>query len=189
MDSSLRDEVIRVFKDAGSYLDDKLVAECTHYNSSSRSVCFLFDVRDFTGVSICQLYVLEPDTLRYKLEAINYKSTATLSEIAPITMESLSAVKKQIQQSLAKENALKAQPKKRSTATAQVDLSKIPRHMNRANVQHAGFPVKQEPFQETTLASSSSSNVIKTSRVTFVGPPMDAEAKKKRACKQNSVNN
>ncbi|KAF9485899.1 DNA polymerase alpha, subunit B [Pholiota conissans] len=159
MNESLRDEVIRVFRDAGSHLDDKLVAEC---------------------VSICQLYVLEPDTLRFKLEAINYRSTATYSEIAPITMESLSTVKKQIQQSIVKESTSKTQPKKRNTSTAQVDLSKLPRHMNRGAVQPAAA-VKQEPFHEVMIASASNNDVIKTSNVTFVGPPMDLSAKKKRA--------
>lgn len=136
-------------------------------------------------MSICQLYVIEPETLRYKLEAINYTSSVTRSEISPITMDTLNAVKKQIQQTLAKENASKAKVNKRNLATAQVDRSKIPSHMYRGMLQpnssSVGGPVKQELFQEPTVASTS--NVIRTSKVTFVGPPTDAEAKKKRACK------
>lgn len=100
-------------------------------------------------------------------------------------MDTLSAVKKQIQQTLAKQNAPEAQAKKRNLATAQVDRSKIPSHMFRGVPQptssSVGGLVKQELFQESTIASTS--NVIRTSKVTFVGPPTDAEAKKKRACK------
>lgn len=131
------------------------------------------------------MYVLKPDDLRFKLEAFNYKSTATLSEIMPVTMDTLSAFKTQMQQSLSKANTSRAQPKSRNLATAaSVNRSRIPAHMipaNRSNptVQNSGL-VKQEQLLTTSVASSSS--VTTTSSVTFVGPSMSPQVVKKRAC-------
>lgn len=144
-----------------------------------------FSFMDYSsGVSICQMYVIQPDDLRFKLEAFNYKATATLSEIMPITMVTLSAFKTQMQQSLSKANTSRAQPKSRNLVAASVNRSRIPAHMvppNRSNpsVQTSG-PVKQEQFLTTSIASSSS--ISKTSNVTFVGPSMSPQAVKKRAC-------
>ncbi|KAF8967116.1 DNA polymerase alpha/epsilon subunit B-domain-containing protein [Flammula alnicola] len=156
MDKSLQDEIYRVFKE----LDDKLIAECA---------------------SICQMYVIEPEDLLFKLEALNYKSSSTRSEISPITMDTLNALKTQIQQGLAKENAAKAQTKTRGLATAQVDRSRIPAHMNRSMAKPVAqaVQVKREHFGEASSASSN--NGINTSKVTFVGPSMDLYATKKRA--------
>lgn len=142
-------------------------------------------MRHSAGVTICQMYVLKPDDLRFKLEAFNYKSTATLSEIMPVTMDTLSAFKTQMQQSLSKANTSRAQPKSRNLATAaSVNRSRIPAHMipaNRSNptVQTSGL-MKQEQPLTTSVASSSS--ITTTSSVTFVGPSMSPQAKKKRAC-------
>ncbi|KJA24983.1 hypothetical protein HYPSUDRAFT_53479 [Hypholoma sublateritium FD-334 SS-4] len=77
----------------------------------------------------------EPDGLRFKLEEFNSKSTATLSEIIPVTMDTLIAFKTQLQwQSLWKANTSRAQPKSRNLATAaSVNRSHILAHMIPAN--------------------------------------------------------
>lgn len=135
------------------------------------------------GVSLCQTFVLDPETLRFKLEALNYTSTATMSKIRPITMDSLIALKTQIQQGLTKENARKAQPKTRGIATAQIDRSKIPSHMSRNVVKpnaQIATSVKQESSGESSGLTALGNNIL--SNVAFVGPPADSEARKKRAC-------
>lgn len=135
------------------------------------------------GLSLCQTFVLDPETLRFKLEALNYTSTATMSKIRPITMDSLIALKTQIQQGLTKENARKAQPKTRGIATAQIDRSKIPSYMSRNVVKpnaQIATSVKQESSGESSGLTALGNNIL--SNVAFVGPPADSEARKKRAC-------
>ena len=179
MDNSLRQKLETVFHEAGTPLDDKLLSECTF---SSFSLHLGLNLEQSLGVSLCQTFVLDPETLRFKLEALNYTSTATMSKIRPITMDSLIALKTQIQQGLTKENARKAQTKPRGIATAQIDRSKIPSHMSR-NVLKPNPQIttsaKQEHSGEPSLTASSN-NII--SNVAFVGPSVDSEAKKKRAC-------
>lgn len=132
------------------------------------------------------MYVIEPEDLRFKLEAINYKATVTRSEISPITMDTLSAVKTQIQQSLAKASSSKTQPNMRNFSTAQVNRSRMPAHMAATNRSMASQPsaqngglVKQDQF---LVASTATANSTTSSKVVFVGPSMSQEAKKKRAC-------
>jgi DNA polymerase alpha subunit B len=180
MDNSLRRKLETVFYEAGTPLDDKLLSECTFLKFS------LYLGSNFEqplGVSLCQTFVLDPETLRFKLEALNYTSSATMSKIRPITMDSLIALKTQIQQGLTKENARKAQPKTRGITTAQIDRSKIPSHMSRnvvkPNAQIATL-VKQEHSGESSGLTALGNNIL--SNVTFVGPPADSEARKKRAC-------
>jgi len=98
-------------------------------------------------------------------------------------MDSLIAIKTQIQQGLTKENARKVQTKTRGIATAQIDRSKIPSHMSRNVVKpntHMTTLVKQEHSGEPLGLTAPGNNTI--SNVAFVGPPADSEAKKKRAC-------
>jgi len=138
-------------------------------------------IQPLLGVSICQMFALDAETLRFKLEALNYKQSAAIYRLTPITMDSLITLKTQIQQGLAKENARKVQPKTRGSATAQIDRSRIPSHMNR-NVVKPDPQMKQEhsvePSKLTTLVNNSN-----ISNVVFVGPPSDSGATKKRACK------
>ncbi|KAJ3512303.1 hypothetical protein NLJ89_g3597 [Agrocybe chaxingu] len=143
----------------GVMLDEKLVAQC---------------------VSICNMYVLEPESLLWKLQALNYNASTTHSEITPITMDTLSAVKTRIQQDLAKEISRKAQPKPRAFATAIVDRSKLSKPMaQRYNPAAPSAQVKQESVRETNSAIRS--NNIVTTNVSFSGPSTDSEVKKKRA--------
>lgn len=53
------------------------------------------------GVSICRIFNLSAEDLQYKLEALNFRAAATHSEIKQYTMESLTVLKTQFQQSLA----------------------------------------------------------------------------------------
>jgi DNA polymerase alpha subunit B len=132
------------------------------------------------------MYVIEPDDLRFKLEAINYKPSVTLSKFAPITMDTLSAVKAQIQQSLAKQNAARLNVNLKTRGTAQIDRSRIPASMNRNQARmptlSSSSSIKQE-FAEPSLAGFTRSSV--RSNVTFVGPSMDLEERKKRACESS----
>ncbi|CAA7261468.1 unnamed protein product [Cyclocybe aegerita] len=159
MESSLRKEVERVFSENSVVLDDKLVAEC---------------------ISICNMYVLEPESLLWKLQALNYNASTTHSEITPITMDTLAAVKTRIQQDLTKEISRKAQPKPRAFATAIVDRSKLSKPMAQRYNPAGSLPqVKQESLGETSSAVRS--NNIVTTNVTFLGPSTDPEVRKKRA--------
>lgn len=124
---------------------------------------------------------MKPDDLFYKLEALNYNQSTRSGISHIVTMESLSVVKRQLQQGLTKENknVKMAQP---MLATAQVDRSKLPAHMVRGMIQ-GGVPTavqnKQEQLED---AISASSDIFTTTTVMFHGPKMDKESKKKRAC-------
>lgn len=131
------------------------------------------------------MYNLEPSNLFWKLEALNYNQLAAQSSISHVTMDTLSAVKTQIQQGMAKENKnnKKAQSK---SGTAQVDRSKLPAHMARSLAQASGptaVQIKQEQLRDRI---STTNNVSTTTTVTFHGPKSDQESKKKRACKLSS---
>lgn len=135
------------------------------------------------------MYVISPEDFRFKVEAMNYKPSTTRSEISPITMETLSGVKTQIQQSLAKENAKRTQSASRGLNTAHVDRNKFISQMGRGFSNKAAvqpLSVKQER-SEMENSWTPRSNVVQTSNVSFVGPPTDAEARRKRACELRHV--
>lgn len=140
------------------------------------TICVLL-ITGLADKSICQVYNLEPSSLFWKLEALNYSQFTTRSGMSHVTMDTLSAVKTQIQQDLAKENKnnRKAQPK---FTTAQVNRSKLPAHMARS-LGPTAMQLKQEQLGEGT---STSSNISTTATVMFHGPKLDQESKKKRAC-------
>jgi len=136
-------------------------------------------------VTICKHYDLEPETLRYKIEAANYRPSATSSQIVPITMDTLSAVRTQLKQDMTKDMK-KAQVKVGGLNTAKVDLKKLNptmggRSFSNIALQKSVLPIKQEsqgdPMNWSSISTSSSN-------VTFVGPRTDLEARKKRACEQ-----
>ncbi|KAF9046503.1 DNA polymerase alpha/epsilon subunit B-domain-containing protein [Panaeolus papilionaceus] len=160
MDSALHKEVKNVFRDSGLILDDKLLAEC---------------------VSICQMYGLDAESLRFKLEAVNYKATTTASEISRITIETLEVVKRQIQASLNKDTVKKAQINPKSFVTAQVNRSRLPPHMLRSLGASMGPTAVQVKQEAGDLGAHTLSSTIATSNVVFSGPPVNPEAKRKRA--------
>jgi hypothetical protein len=124
---------------------------------------------------------MEPSDLFWKLEALNYNQFATRSDMSHVTMESLSVVKRQLQQGLAKE--IKSNKKTQSKAsTAQVDRSKLPAHMVRSFTQGSGPTVVQVKQERPGDGISTSSNISNTTTVMFHGPKLDQESKKKRAC-------
>ena len=137
---------------------------------SSKSVCVLLIVQ--ADKSICQVYNIQPSDLFWKLEALNYNQSATRSGISHITMESLNVVKRQLQQGLTKENK-NIKMEQSMLATAQVNRSKLPAHMVRGMAQGSG----------PTVVQKNQERIATTTTVTFHGPKMDQESKKKRACK------
>lgn len=137
---------------------------------SSKSVCVLLIVQ--ADKSICQVYNIQPSDLFWKLEALNYNQSATRSGISHITMESLNVVKRQLQQGLTKENK-NIKMEQSMLATAQVNRSKLPAHMVRGMAQGSG----------PTVVQNNQERIATTTTVTFHGPKMDQESKKKRACK------
>ena len=139
---------------------------------SSKSVCVLLIVQ--ADKSICQVYNIQPSDLFWKLEALNYNQSATRSGISHITMESLNVVKRQLQQGLTKENK-NIKMEQSMLATAQVNRSKLPAHMVRGMAQGSG----------PTVVQNNQERIATTTTVTFHGPKMDQESKKKRACKWN----
>jgi len=129
------------------------------------------------------MYGISAEDMVYKVEAINYKASVTGSEISPITMETLRAVEKDIQRGLSqKANTTKAKSQMRgSFITAQVDRSRLPKHAQQIAAKATPLQqIKQENPGETSSSSLSSS--IVTTNISFIGPPTDPEAKKKRAC-------
>ncbi|PPR00448.1 hypothetical protein CVT24_004509 [Panaeolus cyanescens] len=160
MDSALHKDIKNVFTDSGLILDDKLLAEC---------------------VSICQMYGLDADSLRFKVEAVNYRATTTASEISRITMETLDVVKRQIQASLNKDSTKKAQVNSKAFVTAQVNRTRLPPHFLKGlgpSMGPTAVQVKQEHMGDLGPTVTST---IATSNVVFSGPPMNSEAKRKRA--------
>lgn len=147
MDKGLRDGISKSFPHAVAS-DDALLAEC---------------------VSMCQLYNLKPEDLFFKVEAFNYRSSATYSEIVPITLETLGALKAQIQRDMTKDSTKRAQTKPKPGNTAKVDRTRFPQNMAR-NLPSTS--IKQEAG-ETSVAGPS--------HIVFRGPSYDAEKKKSRA--------
>ncbi|KAF4617164.1 hypothetical protein D9613_005990 [Agrocybe pediades] len=161
MDARLKDEIENELRDAGHLVDEKVLEEC---------------------VSICKNYNMEPETLRYKIEAANYRPSATTSQIIPITMDTLSAVRTQLKQDMTK-GMKKAQVKVGGLNTAVVDRTKLnPSFGGRVfpgvGLQKLAAPVKQEAQGDPMIWSSTSTT---SSNVTFTGPRTDPEARKKRA--------
>jgi DNA polymerase alpha subunit B len=120
---------------------------------------------------MCQLYNLNPEDLFYKVEAFNYRPSATHSGIAPITLETLGALKAQIQRDMTKDSTKRAQTKPKPGNTAQVDRRRIPQNMVR-NLPPTS--IKQEATGETGVPG--------LSHLVFRGPSYDAGKKKSRAC-------
>ena len=135
----------------------------------------------YVDKSICQVFNLEPSGLFWKLEALNYSQHGTRSGISQITMDTLSAVKTQIQQELAKENKNNKRVPSKSN-TAQINRLKLPAYVTRNLAQGSGSTVqtKQEQLGD---GISTSNNISTTATVVFHGPKLDQESKKKRACK------
>lgn len=126
---------------------------------------------------MCQIYNMTPESLLWKLEAINFKSTATRSEISPITLDSIGLLKAQLQREMTMETVKRVQAKPRGSATAVVNRSRMPPNMGRslaAVAPVAPVQVKNEQTGETKVSSESS--------VHFVGPNSGPDAKKTRAC-------
>ena len=115
-----------------------------------------------------------------------------MSEIVPITMETLTAFKAQMQRDMAREGAKKAQVKARGDmTTANVNRSRFPgQMMNQARAMDvdpvgpstslgagtaaAASPVKKEPV---TISLN-----LAPSHVVFQGAKTDPESRKRRAC-------
>lgn len=176
--TTLDQEITRVFSNATQSIDDKVFAECT----CRRSLCLcVTDTSGHPDKSICQVYDMKPSDLFWKLEAVNYNQSATRSDMSHVTMDSLSLVRRQLQQGLAKET--KSNKKTQSNlSTAQVNLSKLPIHMNRGLAQGSSptvVQIKQERLGDGILTSN---NISSTTTVMFRGPKLDQESKKKRAC-------
>ncbi|KAG6830016.1 hypothetical protein H0H92_002544 [Tricholoma furcatifolium] len=155
MSSTLKEDVKRVFGErTGS--DDKILEECT---------------------SICQIYNLSAENLLYKWEALNFRPSSTRSEISDLTMDSIVALKAQIQRDIAKENAKRPQHRMLTTSnTAMVNRSRLPGNILKSTpaVQKPITQVKVEEDFGVPGPSTSSS-------ITFKGPSKDASSLKDRS--------
>ncbi|KAH6911541.1 alpha DNA polymerase [Coprinopsis sp. MPI-PUGE-AT-0042] len=137
-------------------------------------------------VSICSTYNIDPTDLRYKLEAMNYKSSNTRTEILPITLDTLKTFRTQVQRGLARDSAKKATQAKaaRASTTASVDRTRLPGQlMNQGraiDVDMAGPSSTAAAIQVKKEAAGITLSVGPT-QATFEGVSMDREAKKQRA--------
>ncbi|KAJ7600761.1 DNA polymerase alpha/epsilon subunit B-domain-containing protein [Mycena floridula] len=122
--------------------------------------------------SICQIYSISPEDLKYKWEALTFSSITSRSEkLPPFTMESIAALKAVLQRDLQKNSAVKKGPRKMPFATA-INRTRIPQNFGRNSLGGA-VQVKVEPGSEASVAGPS--------KVSFSGPKNDASSRKKRA--------
>ncbi|KAF9534543.1 DNA polymerase alpha/epsilon subunit B-domain-containing protein [Crepidotus variabilis] len=145
-----------VFNDGGAMLDEKLAGECA---------------------SICALYSLSAEDLLYKAQAINYKSSGTSSEITPVTMDTLIAIKKQLTQVHSTKPKAKTQLRN-SLMTAQVDRSRLP---NQKFAQKLPLTAVKQEYLGESSSSALGGLGSSAANVTFIGPKTGPADKKKRA--------
>ncbi|TFK20610.1 alpha DNA polymerase [Coprinopsis marcescibilis] len=163
-----------------SKLREKIVENYSELVTSDEAI-----VNDL--MSICTTYNLDPVDLRYKLEAMNYKSTNTRTEILPITLDTLKAFKAQMRRDMTRESTKKVQVKARVAAvTASVDRSKLPNQlMNQGRAMDvdyseptsSGLPARQ--FKKEPLAGGITLSTGPT-HVVFEGAKNDVQSRKRR---------
>ncbi|KAF9454852.1 alpha DNA polymerase [Macrolepiota fuliginosa MF-IS2] len=130
-------------------------------------------------LAMCTNFKLTPNDLRWKLEALNFRPSTTRSEISPITLDSILALKAQMQRDITRQK--KAQP--RTTVSANVSRMRMPAAFNR-NVPLPGMakpgagPVPGRSV--VAQAKQEEVQVAGPSHVVFSGLKMDEEAKKQR---------
>ncbi|KNZ81283.1 DNA polymerase alpha subunit B [Termitomyces sp. J132] len=130
------------------------------------------------GTSICQLYNLSAETLLYKWEALNFRPSATRSEISEFTMDSIIALKAQIQRDIVKENAKRPQHRAIGvTNTAIVNRSRLPVNMHKTAVVGQNPTIAQMKVEEGFGVPGPS----KSSSVVFKGPANDPSSRKYRS--------
>lgn len=129
---------------------------------------------------MCQIYNLQPDELLWKWEALNFKPSATRSEISPFTMDSISALKAQIQRDMDKGSANKTQTRTNANGAAAVSVGRnLPAFMRRNVNAMAGM---KPGTAQVKMEEDGSVHLAGPSKVRFVGPMMDASSRTKRAC-------
>jgi len=81
--------------------DKNVMREC-------QSIPFLFQNTHFRriGLAICRNFNITPEDLRWKLEAVNFSSTATHSEISSVTLDTIITLKAQMQRELTQKRVL-----------------------------------------------------------------------------------
>jgi DNA polymerase alpha subunit B len=130
----------------------------------------------FTGVSICQIYNLDPQDLLWKWEALNFRTSNTRSEISPFTLDSVAALKETLRRNLAKEAAKKPQRATPMGQKAAINLTRTRQPAHAPKAQTSG------PSQTGGVSIKVEQSVAGPSRVMFRGPKMDALSRKDRAC-------
>lgn len=162
MDAILSKQIIETFRKNGNIVDEKLVPECKlQFHTESNLILG-------TGVKLCTTFSLTAEDLLWKVEANNYSARNNLSEFTPVTMDTLGAIKKQLSQSQTK--GTRTQMKSRQSQQAEVNLRAAP-----STLKAAMAVKKEEPSTQRFLEAGSPS-------VTLIGPDMNRDAKKRRAC-------
>jgi len=162
MDATLSKQIIETFRKNGNIVDEKLVPECKLFFNAGFNLMF------GTGVKLCNTFSLTAEDLLWKVEANNYSARNNMSEFTPVTMDTLGAIKKQLSQVQTK--GTRTQMKSRQNQQAEVNLRSAP-----STLKAATAVKKEEPSSQRFLEVGSPS-------VSLIGPDMDREAKKKRAC-------
>lgn len=182
--TKLREQITDKFGDVVAS-DENLLVECTPFifNASRQRVQ---PDASTSGMSMCQIYNITPEDLFYKWEASKFNTRSLRSDVEPIfSMEVANALKKELQQKLASENA-KTQKANRAWAKDSVaSTNRNPRFggFKRNLVPQAGIPVKVERGADKMLKTEQElPNVAGPSKVTFKGPKKDEASRKKRAC-------
>jgi DNA polymerase alpha subunit B len=163
---SIRKEIRAFFKSSVAS-DEKLIEESTCLDWVEFPI-----ERSLPVISICQIYNLSPENLFYKWEAINFNASATHSAIPSFSMDSVTALKAQLQRELAKESGKKAQ-RAIPVGNAAVVKRRIPANMARVMNTAAKAGVIQVKEEQSGAGPST---------VTFRGPKLDASSRKDRTC-------
>ncbi|KAJ7163302.1 DNA polymerase alpha/epsilon subunit B-domain-containing protein [Mycena filopes] len=150
---ALTEEISTRFPDIAS--DPPLLAEC---------------------VSVCENYSLTPEDLQYKWEALNFRPSATHSEISAYTLDSLNALKIHIQRERAAKNTGHGAAAPRTSLVASINRSAF---RNRNPGPKAANPVQVK--LESTTDGFGMTGIAGPSTVSFKGPSNDPSARKKRA--------
>ncbi|KAF5360776.1 hypothetical protein D9756_004854 [Leucocoprinus leucothites] len=118
-------------------------------------------------LAICHNFNISPEDLRWKLEALNFKTTTTHSEIASVNLDSILALKAQMQRELTQK---KVQPK---PTTVAANVSRLRRNIPMPGTNAAPSPAAPAGRNVVAQVKQEDIQVAGPSRAVFSGPKQD----------------
>jgi DNA polymerase alpha subunit B len=170
MASKLRQDVEERFGSAVAS-DEKLLSECTF-------LPYLHDLREltrFSGVNICQMFNMSPETLYYKWEAHSFNNTRS---IHVLTTETIVSLKASIQRELTAENSKKQKARANLPAFSRGhSLAARYNQLRNATIPSATAGIG------TDLRGDDLRGVGRSDEMVLDGPKINVVSNKTRACK------